>query len=228
MRVFWCGSTTIGVEASIIGRRCVTSGLEIINADFRTVIDTLAYDVIVTDAPYGVNIDYGIDGYNDTAEELRELANDLAPYLNRAAVFTGVQHNHLWKPPQWRLAWVQPSGSGSGPWGFSCWQPINVYGKDPQLQDGQGRRPDTFISKVHGSSDKEHPVAKPLSVMRWLIERTTRPGETILDPFAGSGTTAIAALEAGRNVICVERNPDFCDIIEQRTKSAPLALGFVD
>ena len=197
--------------------------LRIVNADFRDVIDTIDFDVIVTDAPYGVGIDYG-EGYDDTPEQVETSAVALSPYLDRAAVFTGVQYNHLWPVPKWRLAWVEPAGNGSGPWGFTCWQPINVYGPDPKLQDGQGRRPDTFIGSGRSASDRLHPVAKPLSVMRWLIERTTRPDETILDPFAGSGTTAIAALEAGRNVVCVERNPDFCDIIEMRTKSAPLGL----
>ena len=55
--------------------------------------------------------------------------------------------------------------------------------------------------------DRQHPSQKPLRVMRELARLFSDPGEVILDPHAGSGTTGVAALLEGRRVILVERNP---------------------
>lgn len=53
-----------------------------------------------------------------------------------------------------------------------------------------------------------HPVQKPVGLMRWCIERLKlKPGSTILDPYMGSGTTGIAALELGHNFIGIESDP---------------------
>ena len=67
--------------------------------------------------------------------------------------------------------------------------------------------------KRHG----KHSTQKPLSVMRWAVETLTNPGDLILDPFAGSGSTLVAAMETGRRSIGVELSEEYCQIIEGRT-----------
>ena len=67
--------------------------------------------------------------------------------------------------------------------------------------------------KKHG----KHSTQKPLSVMRWAVETLTNPGDLILDPFAGSGSTLVAAMETGRRSIGVELSEEYCQIIEGRT-----------
>lgn len=67
--------------------------------------------------------------------------------------------------------------------------------------------------KKHG----KHSTQKPLSVMRWAVETLTDPGDLILDPFAGSGSTLVAAMETGRRSIGVELSEEYCQIIEGRT-----------
>jgi len=57
---------------------------------------------------------------------------------------------------------------------------------------------------------------KPVKLMRVLIELCTRPGSLILDPFAGSGTTALAAQETGRRCLAIERDPELCQLAERR------------
>ena len=58
--------------------------------------------------------------------------------------------------------------------------------------------------------------------MRWLLRLITEPGDIVLDPFGGSGTTGVAALLEGRRVILVERDPDFAAICRARlTHAAP-------
>ena len=60
--------------------------------------------------------------------------------------------------------------------------------------------------------DNNHPTVKPLKLMAYLITLGSREGDTILDPFAGTSTTGIAALLLKRNAVMIEIDPDSCDI----------------
>jgi DNA modification methylase len=61
-----------------------------------------------------------------------------------------------------------------------------------------------------------HPTVKPIALFEYLIKLVTRKGQVILDPFLGSGTTAIAAHETGRECIGVEREKEYTEIAEKR------------
>jgi hypothetical protein len=76
--------------------------------------------------------------------------------------------------------------------------------------------------KNAGLSDEHaaHPTVKPVALMRWLIRLVTKPGDVVLDPFGGSGTTGVAALAEGRRVILVERDPRFAEIARARLQHA--------
>ena len=62
----------------------------------------------------------------------------------------------------------------------------------------------------------QHPTVKPLAIMRWLIRLVTPPGGTVLDPFAGSGTTIEAALIEGFEPVGIEMEPDYLPLIQHR------------
>jgi site-specific DNA-methyltransferase (adenine-specific) len=93
---------------------------------------------------------------------------------------------------------------------------VRVYKRSPLGVFGNG-----------GANDetKAHPTQKPLSLMRWCIEQAGRP-QTILDPFAGSGSTGVAALQMGLRFIGIERDPAYfqimCERIEQAYAQRPL------
>src|SRR5678816_1500111 len=55
-----------------------------------------------------------------------------------------------------------------------------------------------------------HPTVKPLALMRWLLTLITPPGGTVLDPFAGSGSTLVAAAELGVAAIGIEQSAEYC------------------
>ena len=61
-----------------------------------------------------------------------------------------------------------------------------------------------------------HPTVKPLAIMRWLIRMVTPPGGTVLDPFAGSGTTIEAALIEGFDPVGIELEADYLPLIQHR------------
>jgi len=65
-----------------------------------------------------------------------------------------------------------------------------------------------------------HPTEKPVSLMRELLGDFTNAGETILDPFMGSGTTGVAALQMGRKFIGIELNEAYFDIACKRIEEA--------
>jgi site-specific DNA-methyltransferase (adenine-specific) len=61
-----------------------------------------------------------------------------------------------------------------------------------------------------------HPTVKPTDLMAWLVRLITPPGGIVLDPFAGSGSTLVAAKREGFQYIGIEREPEYCDIIRKR------------
>ena len=63
-----------------------------------------------------------------------------------------------------------------------------------------------------------HPCQKPQEIMDWLVDEATALGETILDPFLGSGTTAVAARKLGRHFLGFEIEPKYCAIAEERIR----------
>lgn len=63
-----------------------------------------------------------------------------------------------------------------------------------------------------------HPAAFPRELARRCIQLGSRPGDIVLDPFGGSGTTGIAANELGRNAILIELNPEYAEVSRERSQ----------
>lgn len=64
--------------------------------------------------------------------------------------------------------------------------------------------------------DSKHPTVKPIALMRWLVRLVTPPGGTVLDPFAGSGTTGAACMREGFDAILIEREAEYVADIKRR------------
>lgn len=85
---------------------------------------------------------------------------------------------------------------------------------DRQLDDGIGGN--NPRNRTNTPKKNHHPTVKPLKLMSYLITLGSRPGDVVLDPFCGSGTTCIAAKKLGRNFIGVEREREYVEIAEAR------------
>lgn len=82
-----------------------------------------------------------------------------------------------------------------------------------------------FTSKWSGREDfNDHPTIKPLDLIEWLLRLITCPEQTVLDPFAGSGTTGIAATHANRGFVLIEIDPHYVDIINKRLSQVQMGL----
>jgi len=71
-------------------------------------------------------------------------------------------------------------------------------------------------SRGERQEDNDHPTVKPVGIMQWLCRMITPPGGVVLDPFAGSGTTGIAACREGLDFIGIEQEADYCEIARRR------------
>ena len=100
----------------------------------------------------------------------------------------------------------QTFGSGGG---ASRFFPVFKY----QAKAPKKERP--VIVREDGTK-VQHPTVKPLSLMSWIVTLTTPEGGTVLDPFAGTGTTLQAARDKGFGAIGVEQDEDYIQLIEQR------------
>ncbi len=99
------------------------------------------------------------------------------------------------------------------------------------------RRPFTIKSRAHSTDvwafptvdpyPGKHPCEKPESMLRHMVEVSTRPGGLVLDPFAGSGSTLEAARNAGRRAVGIEKDVRYCEQIARRLSQGVLDFGEV-
>ena len=100
-------------------------------------------------------------------------------------------------------------------------EPI-LYGWKPGRAHGWygGRAEDSLFALPRPAASREHPTMKPVALIAAQLALTTRPGDLGYDPFAGSGSTLIAAEQLGRRCVAVEIGPRYADVIVQRWQNA--------
>lgn len=116
--------------------------------------------------------------------------------------------------------WVKPDSApqfnGQGPaMGAECF--VTAWcGLGFSIWNGGGGR--NVFTHLTNQSDRhgEHPTEKPVSLMCEIIEKFTNPGDIVLDPFMGSGSTGVAAVRLGRAFIGIEKDPKYFGIAHQR------------
>lgn len=199
----------------------------IFHGDCREILPVCAADVVLTDPPYGVGIEYG--QFSDTRDELRSLISSVFPLLKTCApvvaLTPGIANLSLWPDADWCLAWTWPHTGSTGKWGFNQWGPILVWGTDPYLAARLGRNPDVIQC---GSGDEPlplgHPCPKPMRAWRRILMRVSLPGQAIIDPFMGSGSTLRAAKDLGRKAIGIELEEKYCELAALRMGQEVLDL----
>jgi DNA modification methylase len=199
-------------------------------------------DAVVTDPPYGIGLtkktnDYRDSKFFDHGESLRAtrlyeddpakvraLISEVVPLslskAERGLFFSGPAMLWSYPEPASLGSVFTMAGAGRTAWGFQCSHPVLFYGKDPFLQDGKGGRPNSLKDDQPNNEKIDHPCPKPVSWMRWAVSRATRDGETILDPFMGSGTTGVACVKLGRRFIGIEIDETYFDIACERIEKA--------
>jgi site-specific DNA-methyltransferase (adenine-specific) len=116
--------------------------------------------------------------------------------------------------------WVKPDGmpqySGDRP-GMGYEGMIAMHASGASRWNGGGRHGVFIVNKADGwTNGAPHPTTKPERLMRDLVGLFTDPGDLILDPFMGSGTTLRAAKDLGRRAIGIEIEERYCEIAAKR------------
>ena len=202
------------------------------HGDCREVTEWLAADVLVTDPPYGMAYESNRNRDKRNAKVGRPVAADSDTAVRDEAIAAWGDHPALvfgkWTQPRpaatrARLIWdkrVQGTGDLSLPWGPSD-EEVYVLGSG-----FAGTRGGSVISvQMLMSNDRDrpdHPTPKPVPLMAQLIAKTVG---TIADPFAGSGSTLVAAKQLGRKAIGVEIEERYCEVIAKRLAQDVLDFG---
>ncbi|MBU4226034.1 MAG: site-specific DNA-methyltransferase [Chloroflexi bacterium] len=87
--------------------------------------------------------------------------------------------------------------------------------------------PTNVIYMATECSNKNHSAAFPVDLPAWFIKLFTKPGDVILDPFIGSGSTAIAAIQLGRNYVGIDVNQEYADSARSRVSERQIQLSIV-
>ncbi len=181
-------------------------------------------DLVVTDPPYGIDLKY--DVYEDTDENWDKMFLNLIPELKRISKMVIMPCCQIKKlpmiykhyPPDWLICWYKGSPGHRAYIGFNDWEPHLVYGKNDGVQMHDYFR--TPITEKKGNY--EHPCPKPIEWAKWLISRASKENDLILDPFLGSGTTAVACQNLKRRFIGIEISKEYCEIAKQRLRQQTL------
>jgi site-specific DNA-methyltransferase (adenine-specific) len=186
-------------------------------------MDTGSVDAVITDPPYGI-------GWKPRVNHRDQVWSDDIEF-NPAALLKIGKHHLFWganyfsdKLPISRswLTWVKR------PLAYDFSNDLRSYATTElawtdfdcnsrffnHVWDGGMRAGD------QSNRSFNHPAQKPLELMRWCVELISSIGDTIFDPFMGSGTTGVACMQLGRNFIGCEIDPGYFAIAQKRISEA--------
>jgi len=180
-------------------------------------------DAVITDPPYGIGyaanpiVGKGKKESNHERKEWDDETVDLSQVLSMSDVCVIWGGNYYPLPPSrgW-LTWFKPDAPPSMAHFEMAWT----------NRDATARQLSCSIASVNAERIG-HPTQKPLALMKWCIDQVGNP-KTILDPFMGSGTTGVAAVQMGRSFIGIEREPKYFDIACERIKNAQRQVSLFD
>ena len=204
--------------------------------DCAEVLPTLGnVDAVVTDPPYTEKTHKGARTINEnqtlvdfeslTHQQFLNIAKQLVNISQRWVVMTcdWMHTAELAKemPEEFIRAgvWIKPNGAPqyTGDRPAMGWESVAILHRQGKKQwNGGGRHAVWNVPRAQGN----HPTEKPVVLIESFLNLFTNNQETVLDPFMGSGTTGVAAVQMGRKFIGIEREPKYFDIACQRIENA--------
>ncbi|HLX57998.1 MAG TPA: DNA methyltransferase [Ktedonobacteraceae bacterium] len=216
----------------------LTTALYLGNAlDILPTLKDDSVDLICTDPPYG--IDYRSRSHSlpltkimgDKGKEAHELLDNVLSLASKKLkpdrhlyIFTNWQAFEGMAPVvkkyfklKGALAWIKNNrtrGDLKGNYGYQYEMVLYAH-KGRRWLFGKRDSDILHFDKVPTQA-MQHPTEKPVKLLQYLIEKSTQPGEIILDPFMGSGSTGEAASQAGRGFIGIEMEPAWFAVAKKR------------
>ena len=196
-------------------------------------------DAVITDPPYGINTKS--DGFGKLSPwgDLCNSAFWYAEWMRLCKSRLRATGGCLWTCLNWRSLVTFQKAAIDAQWSIESlmvWDkewigPGGTRGLRPSYElvalltlgdfsiDNRGL-PDVQRFKWSSIKPNGHPAEKPPKLMRFLVENSTVEGQVVLDPFLGSGTTAVAAIESGRKVIGIEQDEKWFGLSCERIDNA--------
>lgn len=186
-------------------------------------------NLVLTDPPYGINADKGVGGFGSskTDKHYKDEWDKSIPDKDYFDEMLRIAKNLVIWGGQFMTAMLPPNGHWivwdkkgdiqfDNPFGDCelAWTNLNRKSVKKYTIIQQG-----FVSK---EKDRWHPTQKPVELMMNILRDYTSDTDIVLDPFIGSGTTAIACQNLHRNFIGIEIDPKYCKIAEERLRQKPL------
>ena len=194
--------------------------------DCREILPTLPkVDAVVTDPPYGIGEAAGANksrgnlavakDYGDARWDDSPIPADLMATVRAAGkwqiIFGG--NYYVSAPTSCWLVWDKENGANDFADCELAWTNLpKAVRRLRYMWNG--------MLRAHREPRGDHPTQKPVGVMKWCISQIPAPCATILDPFMGSGTTGVAAMQMGRRFIGIEIEPKYFDIACRRIEDA--------
>ena len=219
-----------------LGRHRLMCGSSTDPEQVKALMGGITADLLLTDPPYGVEYVGGtgmmIENDNLSGDEFLHFLQDAfdaadqvmkpgaAFYIwhadSNGAIFRNACDLVGWKVRQC-LIWVKNTivmGRQDYQWKH---EPCLYGWKDGAAHDWENDRKQTTVLEFDKPQKSElHPTMKPVPLFDYLMKNNTRAGAIVLDLFAGSGTTIIAAEQNGRKAYCMELDPKYVDVIIDR------------
>lgn len=211
-------------------REEIIGNARLILGDCREVLPTLGkVDAVVTDPPYGIGADSEAHEKGGTkygvalAAKRHYAATDWDAEPIDAAILAQMRGMSRWQvifggnyfdlpPSRCWLVWDKKVNGGFADCELAWTNLEKPVRRIEWMWNGMLRRDQ--------EERNNHPTQKPLGVMRWCIEQLPAGAVSILDPFAGSGTTGVAAVGLGKTFIGIEREPAYFDVMRRRIEDA--------
>lgn len=209
------------------------SGVTLYHADCRDILPQLSAETLITDPVWpGAEVDLEGRGH---AERLLWAALHLLKHkAERLAIHLGCDTDprFLDAVPEWwdffRVAWLEygdPSYKGrllnSGDVGY-------LFGEPPPATENAHLVPGRTRCSGIGP-ERDHPTPRKVHHVEWLVKWWSFPTDTIIDPFAGSGTTGLAAMRWDRECVLIEIKEEHCETaaraLEQEAKQPTFAYA---
>ena len=193
-------------------------------------IDPATVDLLLTDPPYGINLDTDNRGLTRGGRSHAPVAGDSQRFdpsglllFGTCVLFGANLYAHsLPERGSW-LVWDRDIVSGFAHRSQAELAWTNAFNGGVRLcrvpWDGNHR------VRLEPATAFVHPTQKPVALMRWIIDRWTKPGDLVFDPYMGSGPVAQACHELGRRYIGIELVEDYCAVAVTRLRQGTLDFG---
>jgi len=194
-----------------------------------------AIDLVLTDPPYGIKesneknrtrarlaktTDFGHYDW-DKQKVKKEYFEEIRRVSKNQVIFGGNYYASILGDSSCWLVWDKDNGKNDFADCELAWTSFKTA-----VRKFKWRWKGMLQEDMKNKEKRVHPTQKPLPLFKWILEKYSQPNDVILDPFLGSGTTAVACLELNRHFIGIELSSEYCEIAKKRIREIQPQLVF--